>query len=215
MNDREYAFTAKDAGTIPNEEPSQHPVAGAPPGSFGFEIELPQATFVDGANGQTVNPAENAVALIQDLLETSLQGTDDDLAEVINRIHPRAAKKVAELLRLLRSNKAQVTIGMDGRYVALRTPDEVERANRRLAPDNIEQGIANESGTLTELVPAERSFHLRLSESGQLVKGRIGWEINDPHRIADRYTNREVTATVRWIRVGESQPKLTLLGIVE
>lgn len=215
MNCKEYDSTATDTGTIPNDGPGQQLATGVPHGSFGFQFELSQATAVDGATGETFNPAENAVERIQDLLETALQGTDDDLAELIGRTHPRVVRKVAELLRMLRNNKAQVTIRMEGRYVALRTPGEVEEAGRRLARRNIEEETTGHAGTLTNIDPARRLFELRLSANDELIQGRIGQEVKDPHRIAARYSNMAVTATVRRVRVGESQPKYTLLGILE
>lgn len=88
----------KDAGTIPYKELSQQLISGVSHGSFGFQIELPQDTVVDRATGRTGNPAENAVELIQDLLETALQGTDDELAEMTSRTHPRVVRKVGEFL---------------------------------------------------------------------------------------------------------------------
>ena len=62
----------KDTGTIPDRGFGQQLVSGVTSGSFGFQIELPHSTATDGRNGQTYNPAERAVEMIQDLLESSL-----------------------------------------------------------------------------------------------------------------------------------------------
>ena len=72
--------------------------------------------------------------MIQDLLETSLTGTDEELATLTDQMHPRAVRKVTEFLKILKNNGAQVTIEMGGREVGLRNPDEVEQATRRLWP---------------------------------------------------------------------------------
>ena len=56
--------------------------------------------------------------MIQDLVQASTEGDDDNLAEMTARIHPRAVRKVAEFLSILKNNRAQVTVGLNGREVA-------------------------------------------------------------------------------------------------
>ena len=123
----------RDTGAIPHQGLGRQLVSGITGGSFGFEIELPPPTEDERAQGQTGNPAEKAMVMIQDLLETSLTGTDEELATLTAQMHPRAVRKVTEFLKILKNNGAQVTIEMDGREVGLRNPDEVERAVNRLA----------------------------------------------------------------------------------
>ena len=122
-----------DAGAIPHRGLGRQLVSGVTGGSFGFEIELPPPTEDERGRGQTDNPAEKAVEMIQDLLETSLTGTDEELATLTDQMHPRAVRKVVEFLKILKNNRAQVTIEMGGREVGLRNSDEVEQATRRLA----------------------------------------------------------------------------------
>ena len=45
--------------------------------------------------------------MIQDLLEAALEGSDEDLAELAGRMHPRAFRKVGEFLKIVKTNKAQ------------------------------------------------------------------------------------------------------------
>ena len=99
-------------------------------GSFGFEIELPPLRRVKEAAGKPITPLKKAVEMIQDLLETSLAGTDEELATLTDQMHPRAVRKVAEFLKILKNNRAQVTIGLNGCEVALRDPGEVEKGSK-------------------------------------------------------------------------------------
>ena len=122
-----------DTGAIPHRGLGRQLVSGVTGGSFGFEIELPPPTEDERAQGQTGNPAEKAMTMIQDLLEISLRGTDEELATLTGQMHPRAVRKITEFLKILKNNGAQVTIEMGGREVGLRNPDEVEQATRRLA----------------------------------------------------------------------------------
>ena len=123
----------RDTGAIPHRGLGRQLVSGVTGGSFGFEMELPPPAEDERGRGQTDNPAEKAVEMIQDLLETSLTGTDEELATLTDQMHPRAVRKVVEFLQILKNNGAQVTIEMGGREVGLRNPDEVEQATRRLA----------------------------------------------------------------------------------
>ena len=153
----------KDTGPIPQRALGQQLVSGVTRGSFGFEIELPPPTEEDRRRGRTDNPAEKAVEMIQDLLETSLAGTDEELATLTDQMHPRAVRKVAEFLEILRTNGAQVEIGFNGREVALRDPGEVERAVNRLAVQNIREETRNMDGILIGIVPARRFFEFGTS----------------------------------------------------
>ena len=204
----------QDTGGIPQRALGQQLVSGVTSGSFGFKIELSPSTAIEGRHGQTGNAAERAVEMIQDLLELSLKGEDNDLAALTDVMHPRAVRKVAEFLEILKNNRAQVAIGLNGREVALRNPGEVEQATRRLANQNIEQGTTTTTGTLIGILPARRFFEFRISDTDELIEGRIGQEIHDPYGVAARYTNREVRARIRRLQVGQGQPKYTLLEIL-
>ena len=167
----------QDTGAIPHRGLGQQLVSGVTIGSFGFEIQLPPSTTADG---RTDNPAERAVGRIQDLLEASLDGSDEYLAKLTGQIHPRAVRKVAEFLEILRTNGAQVAIGLNDRQVALRDPAEVKKAIERLAERNIEQETTARTGTLIGIVPTRRFFEFRVSETGESIEGRIGQEIRRP-----------------------------------
>ena len=80
-------------GAIPHRGLGRQIISGVTRGSFGFEIELPPPTEDERGRGQTDNPAEKAVEMIQDLLETSLAGTDEELATLTDQMHPRGGQE--------------------------------------------------------------------------------------------------------------------------
>ena len=203
-----------DTGGIPNSGLGLQILTGVTRESFGFEIELPPPTEDERRLGQTANPAERAVEMIQDLLETSLEGSDDDLVELTSRMHPRVVRKVAEFLGIIKKNGAQVEIGLNDRKVALRSPDEVQKAATRLTKQNIRGETITLAGTLISMVPARGLFEFMTPGGGENMEGKIGHEIRDPYRVTARYANREVRARIRRTQVGESQPKYTLLEIL-
>ena len=197
----------KDTGAIPNRGLGPQLLSRVTTGSSGFQIELPHSTATDA---QTYKPTERAVEMIQDLLETSVEGEDEDLAELTSRMHPRAVRKVAEFLALLKNNEAQVTITFNGREVALRSPGEVQKAATRLAKQNIKRETITPAGTLISMIPTGRLFEFMAPGGGANMEGQIGHEIRDPYRVASKHLNREVRARIRRTQVGESQPKYTL-----
>ena len=204
----------KDIGAIPHRGLSQPILFGITRGAFGFQVKLPTATIIDRADGQTVNPAVRAVQMIQDLVQASIEGDDENLAELVAQMHPRAVRKVAEFLSILKNNQAQVVIGLNGREVALRNADEVERATRRLAPRNIQETTNLIAGVLIGMVPARRFFEFQIPGSDDNIEGRIGLEVQDPYRMAALYTNTQVRASIRRAQIGRGQPKYTLLDIL-
>ena len=204
----------KDTGALPSRGLAPQLVSEVTTGSFGFQIELPQGTATDGLTGQTFNLAERAVQGIQQLLQTSLEEGDDELAELTSQIHPRAVRKVAELLELLRTNQARVAIDFNGREVALRDETEVYRAASRLAARNITEETITTTGTLIGMVPARGVFEFSMSATGETIAGRIGQDIATPYRDAAVYANTEVTARIRQVQVSRGQPKFTLLEIL-
>ena len=121
---------------------------------------------------------------------------------------------MAEFLEILRTNRAQVAIGFNGRGVALRDQSEVEKAARRLAGRNIEEETIAMNGILIGMVTARRFFEFRVSETDEHITGRIGQEITAPYREAALYANGVVRARIRRLRVGQGEYKYTLLEIL-
>ena len=204
----------EDTGAIPRRELSQQKISGVIRGSFGFEIELRTSTDTENQAGEHDSVAEEAVEMIQNLLTAALVGEDEELAELTGEMHPRAVRKVAEFVGLMKNYGASVEIGFKGREVALGNSSEVERASRRLAERNIQEKTDTMTGTLIGTVPARRFFEFRASDSGDTIEGRIGREIPNPYRVGARFTNRMVRARIRSVQVGQGQPKYTLLEIL-
>ena len=204
----------QDTGGIPHRGLGHQLLTGVTTGSYGFEIELMPDMVPEGRLRPPVSIAETAVGMIQDLLQGTLDATDEDLADLAGRMHPRAVSKVAEFAQILKNNGAQVVIELNTREVALKSPSDVERATERLAARNIDQETTNMDGTLIGLVPGRRFFEFRPQGTTDPIQGRIGQEVQEPYRAAVRYTNREVTVRIRRVQVGRGQPKYTLLEIL-
>ena len=204
----------QDTGGIPHRALGQQLITGVTTGSFGFEIELMPDTVPEGRLRPPVSIAERAVAMIQDLLQGTLDRADDELSELAGRLHPRAVRKLAEFVEIVKNNGAQVAIGLNNREVALRNLEEADQAMKRLVTRNIVEATTTMTGTLIGMVPSRSSFEFRERNTDEPIQGRIGHELEAPYRMAATYTNREVRVRIRRVQVGRSQPKYTLLEIL-
>ena len=132
----------KNAGRIPREgrrptPPLRHDRrAKGHPGRAG--PSTPPGRTGDG-------PALRAVRNLQDLLEACLEGTERELEHTVGRIQPRAARKAAELLEMLKASGVWMSLEMERRETELGPPDDVERAARRLAERNKGEGEQRET----------------------------------------------------------------------
>lgn len=91
-------------GPIPDKQKNQLVITGTAIGSFGFEFELPQPV----GEGWFPEPskAENALYKVQELFRLASDGNDDEIAELVDEIHPRAVKKAADFLNYISQQEA-------------------------------------------------------------------------------------------------------------
>ncbi len=198
----------KDTGQIPRNAMGQPVITDVAVGSFGFELELPA---VAGQPDSTSFPEEAAIK-VQDLLRLSNEGSDDELSEIANDLHPRALNKVAQFLKFMVRREAQFVMDFDGKEVRFQNDREVEDSLERLAPSNIEDRTETVTGIMIGVVPTRRYFELNTGE-GASMDGRIGREIGDLYRVAELYTNQRVIARIRSVRVGKGVTRYTLTAV--
>ena len=196
-----------DTGQIPRSAMSQPIITGVALGSFGFVMELPQPL-------QGISYPEQAVSHVQELLRLAKEGEDDDLSLAAAEIHPRAVIKVTDLLDFMRRKQAYFSTRYQDNEVRFDSSAEIEDAARRLAPSNVGRETREIVGTLIGVVPDTRTFQLDTND-GESIHGRIGPEIRDAYLIGEQYTNQQVRAQIRTVRIGRGAPRHTLLSVFE
>jgi hypothetical protein len=198
----------KPTGDIPRKTLGQLIITGVTLGSFGFKMELP---FPEGDPHGFSYP-EQAVQRIQTLLSSADEASDDQLSSAAMAIHPRAVNKTADLLDLMRKRDAQLAMEYQSNKVALASSEDIERVAKRLNPANVEDQTTQVTGTMIGVIPATRQFELG-PLNGPSIQGRVDPDIRDPYQIARDFTNQQVSATIRTIRVGRGAPKHTLVEV--
>lgn len=210
-----FAGRLESSGAIPGRKEGQPVITGTASGSFGFELELPPSGQESPTKEVPDTDVKEAVQKIQELLMLATEGSDDDLSEIADDMHPRAVRKVGEFLELLRLNEARFGLAFRNRKFRFASDNQLNNTITRLAARNVHEETEDFPGTMIGVLPASRRFQLNLLTDWAEIEGRISSEIRDTYELAHQYTGREVTARIRSVRVGQGNPRYTLLQVSE
>ena len=192
-------------GPVPNRQASQMLITSTAVGSFGFElVEHPPKRLELGDE----SPIAEALDLTRNLLQSTLD-SDDDLAECAGRTDPRAVDALRSFLDVLASNEAICTLECNGKAFRFGSVGQVRQSLQRLGRDNLVEESTRLAGEFLGVLPIGRTFELRLADSGQMIRGRIGTAIADPD-VINRRLHRPVTIDVLATRVGGGRPRYAL-----
>lgn len=197
-----------ERGPVPKKDFEQLMITGTATGSFGFELEVPSKSMTLLENEEA--GVGDVVEAIQNLFETATKGTDDDLTEAVDVIHPRAVKKVYDFLGYLENNGASCGLEFKGKSFKFSSTAELSGAALKLKDQNMHEAPVEFKGKFLGILPHSKMFEFLDQESGEIVKGKIGSKQIDPNTLSEEYLRIPVKATFRSVRVGEGKPKYTL-----
>jgi len=197
-------------GPIPNRNQHQLMITGTAVGSFGFEFELPEPEYDILAERNTV---EEALFDIQFLLKKTIDGTDDDIANIVSMIHPRAVKKISEFLILLQKNEALFAMEYDKNTFRLETDAQLDAIINRLDNSNFEERTETFVGVFQGFLPESRTFEFVDHSSKDVIKGKVDISISNPEAINTEYLNKLATVSFNVVQFGQAKPKYSLLEL--
>jgi hypothetical protein len=200
----------RDMGPIPNRDKNQLLITGTAIGSFGFEFELPTpelTLFPEQENAQA------AMEKIEALFRLAATGSDDEVAEVIEEVHPRAVKKVYDFLELLVQQQAWCGLEFAGRAFRYADYEQIKASCERLKDENIHEKDETYQGKFEGVLPTGRSFEFRLTNQNDLIKGKIDRAIDDPDVLNKDWLQKPVTAKFHVMQVGKGRPRFTLKSL--
>ena len=199
-------------GPIPNRHENQLLITGTAIGSFGFEFELPAQT---PALFPEPEKAEEAMTKIETLFRLVAEGTDDDIAEVIDEIHPRAVKKVYEFLDLLVQQQAWCGLEFRERSFRYADYDQLKASSVRLRDDNIREREECYQGELQGVLPAGRTFEFKLLDQEGVIRGKVDAAIEDPDILNREWLHKPVSIKLNVMQVGQGRPRFTLMSLAD
>lgn len=194
-------------GPIPDKQKNQLLITGTAIGSFGFEFELPQP---ESTLFHAPSNAENALDKMQKLFRVASEGNDDELAELVTEIHPRAVKKAAEFLSYISQHGAWCGLEFKDEFFRFRDMEQLQESQKRLEEDNIKETVENFKGEFLGVLPESRNFEFKSESSGDVIRGKVAQEIEDPDILNRNFLHKPVSVILQVIQVGQGRPRYTL-----
>lgn len=198
-------------GRIPNREEHHLHVTATARGSFGFVFEAPSDELPLLPNDEP----SSVVALkhIENLFQSTAKGSDEDIAELLESIEARGVKQLHKFLDLLSKNNAYCELRYGERIFKYTSVDDVKRSANRLKDDNIKEVLKTFRGTLLGILPDSMTFEFKITESSEIIKGKLSSEIEEAESLYQQWQGKEVQAIFRTRQVGDSAPRYILKSI--
>ncbi len=197
-------------GPIPDRLTNQLLITNTAIGSFGFEFELPKP---QGGLFPQRSKVEDAVFKVQELFRLAAIGGDDEINEIVQDIHPRAVRKVAEFLDYLSQQNAWCGLEFKDRSFKFHDIDQLKHSAERIREDNILQSSQIFTGEFQGVLPTGRVFEFKLSGDEGIIKGKVDISILNPDVINTTWLHRPVKVNLNVFQVGQSKPRYTLLSL--
>ena len=191
-------------GVLPNSEVYRLLITGTTPGSFGFELEK-------SSDSPDSLPVELAIAQTKSVLQATIGMDDDALADTISDIAPRALNNLRAFLAIMINNETACTLEFRDDVFRFLDVNQVRASHTRLAKDNIHEKEEDFSGRFVGILPNRRMFEFVVEDTGVLVAGKVGVEIEKIDEIRN-VLNNIATIHVMETKVGMGRPRYVLRG---
>jgi hypothetical protein len=197
-------------GPIPDKAKNQLLITGTAVGSFGFEFELPTQKFELFPDAQKT---EEALQKLLALFRVSAQGSDDEVAEIVDDIHPRAVKKVSEFLGYLVQHQAWCGLEFKNDFFRYQNIEQLRISANRLQEENIREEDEEYIGEFEGVLPHSRTFEFKLADQAGILKGKVDIAVTDPDLLNREWLHKPVKIQLHVIQVGQGKPRFTLPDI--
>lgn len=202
----------KFMGPIPEKARTQLTITGTVTGSFGFEFQLPNLPdeyFPSGGGPGT------SLEHMYSLVRASAVAEDDDVAEIVGTLHPRAVRKVADFLELLADNQAWCALEFRQKVFRYKNVEQLRKSIARLRSENIKETREAFLGEIQGVLPRQRTFEFLDVENQNVIRGKIGAGIEDVSKLNREFLHVPVAATFSVVQVGQGRPKFFLNDIAD
>lgn len=198
----------KYMGKIPHKKDNRLFITGTAIGSFGFEFEVPTTDTEDDLFPES-SPAAEALDRLLKVFEITATGDDEALAEVVDEIHPRAVKKIAEMLDYTAKERAWCGLSFSGQSFRFRDHQQLESAAARVREDNIKESSEEVDGVFTGVLPKSRRFEFKSLDGRIDIRGKVSPDIEAPEQLNEKL-NKAFKVKFNVVQVGQGRPKYTL-----
>ena len=167
-------------------------------GSFGFQFELPIET--PDLLGDTP-VTEKAIQKIESLFRVAAEEDDENIADAIDEIPPRALKKIYSFLEQLEKNKAWCGLSFEKHKFQFNSLEQLSQAAAHLKEDNITEAEQSFNGVLLGFLPVSRVFEFKIDGTDKIIKGKISPELKNTDSTYQKWLNKKLTINCKLITV--------------
>ncbi|MDO5090189.1 MAG: hypothetical protein Q4D61_01455 [Cardiobacteriaceae bacterium] len=200
-------------GPIPDKDKNQLLITGTAIGSFGFEFELPSQSEPQENLFDDDEETPEAMEKLTSLLRLSAEGSDDDVAAIVEEVHPRAVKKVHEFLDLLVQQHAWCALELNDLAFHFVDHEQIKWSSERLKADNIREDKTTLVGEFQGILPAQRTFEFCLSANKNIIRGKIDKTIADPGILNREWLHKKIRVQLKTTRVGAGKTRYVLSSL--
>ena len=208
-------------GPIPDKDKNQLLITGTAIGSFGFEFELPSDVLENSLQQEEFFPQaekprnrpELAMQKLEKLFQVAAMGTDDEIAELVDEIHPRAVKKASEFLDYLAEQDAWCGLEFQETVFRFGGVGQVRETAARLKANNIRETEETHQGEFQGVLPRGRTFEFKVSKGNLILRGKVGADIEDADILNRQFLHENVSVNFLVIQVGQGRPRYTLQAL--
>lgn len=202
-----FAGPLAAVGRIPNREQNQLLITGTALGSFGFEFEEARRPELPLLHAESA--LSQALTTTVRLFENTTR-SDDELADSIAEIDPRALEKVKTFLAILADNEAACAVETETASFRFLDSNQVSQSALRLSNDNVREDQVIVNGYFAGVLPNHRNFEFQADNEPDVFYGKIAPSVADPYGLAANVRQR-YTAIFARTRVGDGAPRYVLL----
>jgi uncharacterized ubiquitin-like protein YukD len=153
----------------------------------------------------------NAIEQTNRLLEKSVCGSDDELAEIASDTDPRALKVIKEFIQILSESEAICTISTEKKQFRFMDSGQVKKSLARLSDDNLHEEEVLLDGEILGVLPSKRTLEFCITQDEKYVFVKIITNIVNP-KLLNSFLNSKVHIKGIVTTVGNGQPKYVLIG---
>jgi hypothetical protein len=210
-----------DTGRLPDSGKNPILVVGSAAGSFGFELEIIKP---DGMNDphetrqmelfdiEDSSLIEESIKIIIELFKRSANDSNEAVAEIVEKIEPRAIRSIEKFLNFTTKHNAFCAVVID-KDVQFRYRDinSIIRSKEMLSPSNFKEETRPFTGHFIGILPETRRFEFRVSGTGEVVKGKI---LKIPSKEIEDFNKNSlfnnVSVDMKVYRIGDSKPRYSV-----
>ncbi len=196
-------------GPIPNRDQHQLLITNTALGSFGFELE---EHLTGQMSLEDRSAIDVAIECTQNLLQGSIDTDDELLADTASELDQRALDKVRDFINTLFENEATCALQYRNHLFRFSDLGQVRRSLERISRDNLHENEQPIKGTFQGVLPKRRTFEFKVTETEQIIVGKIAPSLGYPAEI-NNHLHDEVEIQTMVTRVGNSRPRYLLISM--